>query len=100
MTFEQVAEVVVDGLPDSAYRYRTWWTSANNSAQSRYGWLAAGYQVARVDLTSRLVCFTRSARRPPATADAVRGARTRSPPRHGPATPDPGPGRRNGRHPP
>jgi hypothetical protein len=61
LTFAEVAKVVPDGLPVSAYRYRTWWTSnTDSSAQSRYGWTPAGYRVSQVDLTNGLVIFTRA----------------------------------------
>jgi hypothetical protein len=62
MTFTEVDEVVSGGLPESAYRYRTWWTvSVGNSAQSRHGWIGAGYRVSAVDLDRRLVTFTKCA---------------------------------------
>jgi len=58
LTFAEVASVVPDGLPESAYRYRTWWTSNTDcSAQSRHGWTRAGYRVSRVDLADRVVTF-------------------------------------------
>jgi hypothetical protein len=48
------------GLPASAYRYRTWWTSnADATAQSRHGWRRAGYLVSQVDLSEGTVVFTR-----------------------------------------
>ena len=62
MTFTEVDEVVSGGLPESAYRYRTWWTvTVGNSAQSRHGWVAAGYRVSGVDLDKHLVTFTKCA---------------------------------------
>src|SRR5690349_5326386 len=58
MTFAEVDKLLPGGLPESAFRYRTWWTSrAGNSAQSRYGWICAGYQVSRVDLGGQRVWF-------------------------------------------
>ena len=60
MTFAEVDRVVPGGLPESAYRYRTWWTvSVGNSAQSRHGWTGAGYRVSRVDLTNGVVVFAK-----------------------------------------
>lgn len=91
MTFAEVDQAVVGGLPASAYRYRTWWTvCGGNSAQSRHGWVSAGYRVSRVDLTERLVTFVRAA--DPGAVHAGRppggGARLR-PPVSGSAPPAP-----------
>jgi hypothetical protein len=58
LTFAEVASVVPDGLPESAFRYRTWWTSNTDaSPQSRHGWTRAGYRVSQVDLANRVVTF-------------------------------------------
>lgn len=57
LTFAEVDKLLPGGLPGSAYRYRTWWTSVGNSAQCRYGWIVAGYRVRRVDLGAQVVCF-------------------------------------------
>ena len=60
LTFAEVDKLIPGGLPESAYRYRTWWTSnAGNSAQSRHGWTGAGYRVSRVDLTNGVVVFAK-----------------------------------------
>ncbi len=49
-------------MPESAYRYRTWWTvHVGNSAQSRHGWISAGYRVSWVDLAKQVVTFARAA---------------------------------------
>ena len=62
MTFAEVDDVVLGGLPDSAYRYQTWWTvHVGNSAQSRHGWIDAGYRVLRVDLAKHTVTFIKAA---------------------------------------
>ena len=85
MTFAEVDRVVPGGLPESACRYRTWWTvSVGNSAQSRHGWTCAGYQVSQVDLVKHLVTFAKAA-----TAMrqvAAPQARPRSPARAGPGS--------------
>jgi hypothetical protein len=61
LAFAEVASVVPDGLPESAYRYRTWWTSNTDaSAQSRHGWSGAGYGVSQVDLINRVVTFVQN----------------------------------------
>jgi hypothetical protein len=65
LTFADVTKLVPGGLPESAYRYRTWWTSnTGSSAQSRHGWTSAGYRVSQVDLTNHLVIFIRQPRLP------------------------------------
>jgi hypothetical protein len=72
LTFAEVASVVPDGLPESAYRYRTWWTSNTDcSAQSRHGWTRAGYRVSQVDLTNRVVTFVQHTRCPAAVNQAA-----------------------------
>jgi hypothetical protein len=58
MSFAELDELLTGGLPESAYRYRTWWTSnTDGTAQSRYGWTGAGYRVLCVDLANRFVVF-------------------------------------------
>jgi hypothetical protein len=66
LSLAEVDKLVPDGLPESAYRYRTWWTSNTGlTAQSRHGWTNAGYQVSQVDLTNGVIVFTQQTDRQP-----------------------------------
>jgi hypothetical protein len=61
LTFEQVAELVPGGLPDSAYRHSAWWANETDGrhVQSR-AWTGAGWQVETVDLAGRSAVFSRT----------------------------------------
>jgi hypothetical protein len=56
MTFADVAAVIGDQLPPSAYDYSAWWSSDSRHTQS--AWLDAGY-AASPNLTAQHVRFTR-----------------------------------------
>ena len=53
--FDELSAVVPGGLPASAYRRATWWSNEPRHAQCLDGWDAAGYRVAQVDLSARVV---------------------------------------------
>ena len=65
MTFDEINELISDGLPTSAYPYDAWWNNEDDRgsthSQSRLGWMAAGYTAA-ADRAARRVVFTRSSR--------------------------------------
>jgi hypothetical protein len=61
LSLRDIETILGRPLPKSAYRHRPWWANGrgeNAHSQAR-GWQAAGYQVARVDLSSKrpFVCF-------------------------------------------
>ena len=58
MEFAEV-DAVVGGLPPSAREYRTWWGNSRRQSQSK-AWLAAGWRVDAVNLTSETVTFART----------------------------------------
>ena len=57
MTFAEVAQVIGEPLPPSAYQHPAWWGSDPKHTQAV--WLAAGY-VASPNLTAQMVVFTRT----------------------------------------
>ena len=57
MSFAEVAQVVGEHLPRSAYQYAAWWGSDSKHTQAV--WMDAGY-VASPNLSAQKVIFTRS----------------------------------------
>jgi hypothetical protein len=52
---------IVDGLPDSAIKYREWWSNERNGSHVQaHSWMSAGYMVSEVQLGDYVV-FVRSA---------------------------------------
>jgi hypothetical protein len=47
MTFAEVAAVLEEPLPDSAFKYREWWANQSNTANRQWAaaWLDAGFVV-------------------------------------------------------
>ncbi len=63
LSFEQVECAMQSKLPKSAYIHLTWWDNAIHSTLShKHAWLHAGWQVDKVDLSTRSVRFVRSDR--------------------------------------
>jgi hypothetical protein len=60
LRFADVEQIIQWRLPPSARRYRAWWANAETHPQA-VAWLAAGWQVAFVDLADELVHFGRRA---------------------------------------
>ncbi len=56
MTFAEVAQIIGERLPDSAYQHPAWWGSDPKHTQSV--WLDAGY-TASPNLTAQKVTFTK-----------------------------------------
>jgi hypothetical protein len=56
MTFAEVAGVIGEGLPDSAFHHPAWWASDPKHTQAV--WLDAGY-TASPNLTAQKVTFTK-----------------------------------------
>lgn len=57
LSFEAVAEIVVGGLPASAFQYNAWWENDPKHVQAKV-WLDAGWKTSSVNLASRKVTFT------------------------------------------
>lgn len=57
MTFEDIENVAGIELPESAYKYRAWWSNnGTNSAFTRV-WLRAGYKTKNVDMNRQQLEF-------------------------------------------
>jgi len=56
LTFDEVAKIIGEPLPRSAYQHSAWWGSDPHHAQAT--WLDAGY-VASPNQTAQRVTFTR-----------------------------------------
>ena len=56
--FFEIDQMVTGGLPKSASAQRGWWSNSPARVQAR-AWLAAGFQVANVDLAATTVRFER-----------------------------------------
>lgn len=59
--FFEIDQMVTGGLPKSASAQRGWWSNSPARVQAK-AWLAAGFQVAHVDLAATTVRFERSDR--------------------------------------
>jgi len=62
-SFDELGAMVSGGLPRSAFEYDAWWRDASldsSHVQSVSGWLAAGYRVESVNLSSERVTFRRT----------------------------------------
>ena len=63
MTFAEVAAILGEPLPDSAFKYREWWANQSNTANrpQAAAWLDAGFTVAEVhqEPTAGRVVFDR-----------------------------------------
>jgi len=58
LNFAEIEEIIGAGLPQSASRYRQWWANQQGGSRAPY-WRAAGFLVAAVDLSRKLVEFER-----------------------------------------
>ena len=58
MKFSEV-EAVVGPLPESARKYRAWWSNNASHTHARHGWLAAGWKTTNVDMVGELLTFMR-----------------------------------------
>lgn len=60
MTFVEIDELV-GGLPDSARRYRAWWSNERDGSHVQaHAWMETGLRVARLDMAAQLVRFTKT----------------------------------------
>jgi hypothetical protein len=57
-SFDEVAELVPGGFPNSAYA--AWWSNSESHPEA-VAWLTAGWRTENVDLLSRSVTFVRTA---------------------------------------
>ena len=59
LRFSEVERIIGRPLPPSAKKHRAWWANDPTHVQARWGWLRAGWKVARVDLRNEVVTFER-----------------------------------------
>ena len=62
LKFSEVEKIIGSGLPGSARNRRTgwlWWSNDISRTQARNGWLAAGWQVSKVDYVKSVVYLWR-----------------------------------------
>ena len=60
-TFDEVARLIGEEFPESAYKYPEWWANENSDDSShvqRHAWMKAGYK-ASADLDRKIVSFER-----------------------------------------
>ena len=58
LKFSEVEKIIGSGLPGSTCNRRTgwlWWSNDISRTQARNGWLAAGWQVSKVDYVKSVV---------------------------------------------
>jgi CBS domain-containing protein len=58
-TFDEVEVIIHGQLPKSAFAHRSWWANDSVSHPQSRSWLDAGWRVANLSLTNRLVTFSR-----------------------------------------
>jgi len=63
LSFEKVAEIIGEPLPESAYRHRTWWSNDPVGSVQAREWLGVDWRVASVSMTQAKVKFTRTKER-------------------------------------
>jgi len=61
--FNEIEKVLGFELPSSARSHRAWWANETRGSHShaQYGWIAAGFEVGRVDFRSEQASFQRTA---------------------------------------
>ena len=59
LSFERVEGIIDAGLPCSAYRHRPFWANNSSGHVHAAAWLGAGWKVQGVDLTRKIITFTR-----------------------------------------
>jgi CBS domain-containing protein len=62
-TFEQIAAIIGDRLPQAAYQHRSWWANDSHTHVQSKQWLEVGWRVASVDTEAQTVIFARSEKR-------------------------------------
>lgn len=58
LTFAEVANIIGDTLPPSAFRYREWWSNQEGGSRAPH-WRSAGFRVADVNFERQTVRFER-----------------------------------------
>ena len=67
MTFATIERIVGAKLPQSAYKYRAWWSNNPTNSVITHAWLDAGYKTANVDMPGRKLVFRKFLPNEPST---------------------------------
>jgi mRNA-degrading endonuclease RelE of RelBE toxin-antitoxin system len=59
LTFEEIAEIIRDDLPDSALQYSAWWANDPGRHVQASAWLSVGWKTGHLELKNRRVTFSR-----------------------------------------
>jgi hypothetical protein len=60
LSFEEITDLIQEGLPPSAGEHRAWWSNDPSSGRQSNAWMRAGWKVESVDFGEKVVTFTRS----------------------------------------
>ncbi|HZW28015.1 MAG TPA: hypothetical protein VFF08_06150 [Trueperaceae bacterium] len=58
LSFDEIATIMGDKLPQSAYDHRAWWANTESHSQA-LAWISAGWKVDKVDLENQLIHLVR-----------------------------------------
>lgn len=62
LSFDDIADIIGDTLPDSAYRHKAWWA---NEAEGKHveaaSWMDEGFRTEALSLADETVTFVRGA---------------------------------------
>jgi hypothetical protein len=58
LSFDEIATIMGDRLPQSAYDHRAWWANTESHSQA-LAWISAGWKVDKVDLENQLIHLVR-----------------------------------------
>jgi hypothetical protein len=59
VTFDEIEVLIQSPLPRSAFAHRSWWANDSVSHPQSLNWLDVGWRVANLNLTNRVVTFSR-----------------------------------------
>ncbi len=71
LSFAELEDILGFSLPESAYRYQSWWANSASGQSQIRGWKDAGWETRGVDLSGRKVTFVRVSGEPVANPAAV-----------------------------
>jgi hypothetical protein len=59
LSFSEIERILGFRLPDSACRYRAWWSNEGGTHAHSLSWLEAGYKTIKINMLSKTIRFTR-----------------------------------------
>ncbi len=64
LKFSEIAKLIPDGLPQSAYDYRPWWAIRyDGKGAQNQAWQSVGWETSDVDVKREAVTFNRAVKR-------------------------------------